>query len=327
MLIQEQDLVQYKVGKKKAYGFINRDRYLNASGEDVIEVRQAEDPTVFVEISEGDIVCNYGDSPNLDDLKIEVKSEAFVTKLFGNVDVLRPLLDSEKKVILDTFEKVRPVCEQFAIFPTRIFIRPNKGDKVGCCKYNKKEGINEISLMPDGFDVDNLSWIVYHEVAHAVWNHLVPENFKAKWIRLYDKNMERKKVLSSEVATLREDLISSGYTVSEYIKTMEDGLIIKKVMKYIKETFNLKPAHIDVLISQGDQLTNYWPTDSVQVSDYNVFVSKYAQKSPEEFFAESFSYFYLKAGLPESVVNAVTKTLKVIGVYPAQDQQQAPSEE
>ena len=41
MILENEDFVQFYVGKKKVYGFVNRDKVLNVEGEEVIEVREA----------------------------------------------------------------------------------------------------------------------------------------------------------------------------------------------------------------------------------------------------------------------------------------------
>lgn len=313
MIIENDDFIQYSLGKKKLYGYIQRDKVMSGNGEQ-IEVNDALNPEVLNLIDEDAIITNYGKTPDLESLKIETLNNSFVVPLFGTVTEYRPLSDQERKVIKDALADMVPVCEKFTIFPSRINVKFNKGKKVGYYKYNKKEEVTEISLLPAAFDKENTMSILYHEVGHAVWESMVPQEIKVKWIRLYDKNMERKKVKSQEIIDLRSDLINSGMSVNDYIKTMEDGETMKKVSTYIKDLYNLKPVHIDLLIQQGDDLTKYWPTDGFELSEYNPFVSEYATESVEEFFAESFMFYYMKSALPTIVEKAIKFTLNKIGV-------------
>lgn len=314
MIIEINDLIQFYSGKKKLYGFIQKDKVVTGTGE-CIEVTNAIDPDDKHMITQDDIINNYGQTPNLDDLKIEVHNKEFILPLFGTVIPYKTLLDAEEKCIKKAFSEMEDDVKLFDIFPTRIFIKYNKGKKVGCYKYNKKEEVSEISLMPSAFDKDNIKEIVYHEIGHAVWDRSIPEKLKAAWIKLYDRNMERKKVATKEVIDLKDSFINSGMTVSDYIKNMEDGEAMKKVAKYIKELYNLQPKHIDILVKQDSKdLDKYWPTDGLELSEYNPFVSQYATTSVEEFFAESFMYYYMKQQLPQSVENAITKTLHYIGI-------------
>ena len=313
MIIEEGDLIQFHNGKKKSYGFIIKDKVISDGGE-FIQVRNSIDPDDIILIEDSAIINNYGKTPNLDELKIEVHNNEFVVPLFGVVIPYKYLLDSEEKAIKAGLSEIEDSVKDFEIFPTRLYIKYNKGKKVGSFKYNKKEDINEITLMPEAFDKDTVKMIMYHEIAHAVWNNCISEKLKVAWIRLYDKNMERKKVKAQEVQNLRESFINSNMTVNDYIKNMEDGETMKKVASYIKSLYNLKPQHIDALVKQNDNLTKYWPTEDLDLMEYNPFVSEYATESVEEFFAESFKYYYMKLDLPQSVQKAIEKTLEVIGI-------------
>ena len=314
MIIEINDLIQFYSGKKKLYGFITKDKVVTGSGE-FIEVRNAIDPDDSHTITESDIINNYGQSPNLDELKIEVYNKEFVTSTFGVVTPYKTLLDAEEKCIKTALSEIEDSVKDFDIFPTRIFIKYNKGKKVGLYKFNKKEEVSEITLMPEAFDKNNIKEIMYHEIGHAVWDKLISGKLKAAWIKLYDKNMERKKVATQEVINLKTDFINSGMTVSEYVKNMEDGETMKKVAKYIKELYNLQPKHIDILVkSDPTSLDKYWPQDGLELSEYNPFVSQYATTSVEEFFSESFMYYYMKQQLPHSVEGAIEKSLQFIGV-------------
>lgn len=313
MILENEDLIQYNLGKKKQYGFIVRDKVITGSG-DFIEVNNAINPEELTLIKNEDIIINYGKEPDLKSLKLDVFFKTFLIPLFGSVTDFRGLSDLEEKIIKDTLTEMVPDCENvFNVFPTRIFIKASKGKVAGSFKRNRKEDINEITLMPEAFDKDNIKYITFHEIAHALWSNCVPVKLQAAWIRLYDRNMERKKIKANEVSQLRSDLLESGLKISDYAKVLEDSETIKKVMKHIKELYNLKPSHLDVLITQGDDLTKYWPSEDVELSEYNVFVSEYAKQSVEEFFAESFAFYQTKMQLPDSVYKAIEKTIEVIG--------------
>lgn len=59
MILENEDFVQFYVGKKKVYGFVNRDKVLNVEGEEVIEVREASSNDLKF-INEEDLIANYG---------------------------------------------------------------------------------------------------------------------------------------------------------------------------------------------------------------------------------------------------------------------------
>lgn len=313
MLNQEDDFIYYQVEKKKFYGFIIRDDAQTEEGSR-ITVRNSEDPELHHLIEESDIISNYGMQPNLDDLKLNVHCGSKVVSTFGSVTYLKPLLTAEENCLEKVFNKTEDTIKKFDIFPLRTYIKYNKSARrLGAFKYNKKEDINELTLSPEVFDEDNLKGIIYKYCGLGVWNKL-PVKIQAAWIKLYNKNIERRNLLASEVNQIREDLIASGMQVGEYIKTMEDGNILKKILKFIKNIYNLKPQHIDILIGQGNDLKDYWPQDTFELSDYNAFVSQEATLSVEDFFTESIMFYYMKFDLPQTVSNALEKTLTAIGV-------------
>lgn len=313
MIIENDDFVQFLNGKKKAYGYVNRDKVLNSEGNEQIEVRLADNKELQL-IDANDLLSNFGKQPDLNDLKIEVLTEEFVVPLFGNVSCYKEVSEIEKKAITSALSDIKDSVSNFEVYPTRFFIKHNKGKKVGMCRYNKKEDVYEITLCPKAFDKENLKEIVLHELGHAVWDKQVSQAYKAKWIKLYDRNMERKSVESKEIVQLRQDLLNSGMLVNDYIKNMEDGDALKKVTERIKDLYNLKPQHLDILISQGDNLEKYWPTDGLQISETSSFVSQYATESVEEFFAETFMYKYMNMDLPPAAEKAINSTLKSMGI-------------
>ena len=313
MILENDDFIQYQFGKKKLYGYVKRDKVVTQKGEEV-EVNNAMDPETLNLISPSDIIANYGKEPDLETLKIETVINSYVVPVFGSVTEYRPVTEQGRKIIKQALAEVAEQVKDLNIFPTRIFIKFNKGKKVGCYKYNKKEDITEISLMPQAMDKDHIKNILLHELGHAVWTSQVPDNIKVKWIKLYDRNVNRNKAATTEVVNLRTDLINSDMKVNDYIKNMEDGSVLKKVMDKIKDLYNLKPQHIDLLIQQGNDLEEYWPKEGLYLTEYTPFVSEYATESVEEFFAESFMFFCGKENLPAIVNKALNYTVKNAGI-------------
>lgn len=320
MKIEVNDFVQYLDGKRKKYGFVTSDEIVASDGSLVHTIKDAIHTDLVDEVKTSDIILNYGKEPDFDELKLEIYNQEYVVPVFGNVTEYRNVLEQERKIIKDTFEDIKDTAKIYDCYPTYVTVKHNKGKKVGCYKYNKKEEMGEITLMPQAFEKENLKQIIFHELGHAVWDRNVPNNYKAKWIRLYDKNMERRSIQAQEVKDLRADLINSGMPIQDYIKSMEDGELLKKVTEYIKDLYNLKIQHLNTLVQSGDDLQKYWPSENIELSDYNPFVSEYATESVEEFFAESFMFYNLNMNLPESVRKAITITLKVIGVITSEEE-------
>lgn len=104
--------------------------------------------------------------------------------------------------------------------------------------------------MSKAFDKENLKSILLHEIAHAVWDSSVDPSYKAKWIRLYDRNMERKSVASKEIIQLRLDLLESGMTVNDYIKNMEDGDAMKRLLTELKSCIILNHSILISLLAK-----------------------------------------------------------------------------
>lgn len=316
MLAELNDFILFQSGKKKIYGFIKELEAPRKNGEAAFLVKDALDENNYFEVKGIEIISNYGQEPDFEDLKIDIYYQEYIVPVFGVVTEYCQILEQERKVIKDTFESIKDIAKLYDIYPTRVNIKYNKGKMVGSYKEDKKDETGIISLMPKEYDKENLSQIIFHEMGHAIWNKNLSSKFKSKWVKLYDKNMERTEIESTEIENLREDLINSGMQIKDYLKMLEEPFSssLKKVLSYIKDLYNLKISHLDTLIQNGDDLLKYWPIEKVKLSEKNPFVSVYATESVEEFFAESFMFYNLKQDLPESVRKAIEITLQSIGI-------------
>lgn len=304
------DFIMFKAGKKRAYGYI--ESILPTS----IIVKDAEDPTV-VHTLEGDhlILSNYGQNPDLDELKIKVHRNDFVKPFFGKVTEYRDVTVQDRKELEKALDEVAASdASNTALYPLSVDIEFAKGKaSLGTVKTNAKLQSTRITLNPECFDKNNLKEVLYHNIGLAVWNQKMPNKYKEKWIKFYNKNLSRKKVAETTIKQIRLDFIHSNQTVSEYMKSLgeEEKIIFERIIKTIQQEHNLLPRHLDILIQSQNDLASVWPEFSINIiSEYNAFVTERAKESVEMFFAQSYMAKMMGFGnVPSSIDNALHKTL------------------
>lgn len=304
MQYEVHDFIQFENGKKKTYGFIE------AILPNSISVSLAEDPTILTTIEDPNaIICDFGISPDFDKLKIKVYKKDFTKTYFGKVTEYRDLVQQEEDEVKKAMDEIAATdVVNTLLHPISVDILPAKSAEASV-KTNDKKQITEITLMPKVFEKDNIKELLLHQIGRAIWDQKLSVKMKEKWIKFYDKNMARKEASDSSIDQLREDLISSGMTVNDYCKQMNDGDVLKRVLKVIKQDHNLTAKHIDILTQSGNDLTSIWPKICLNVVEYTALISEKATKSVEEFFAEAYMFVMMKLPVPPAVDNAVVKTL------------------
>jgi hypothetical protein len=307
MQYEVHDYILFKNGRKKTNGFIE------AILPNSISVSLAEDPQILVNLDKPELIlADYGIQPDFDDLKAKIYKKDFTKTFFGKVTIFRDITSDEEKAITDAMDSIAATdAVNVLLHPINVEVTYPKGGE-GSVKTDDKKQETKITLCPKAFDKENCKEVLLHQIGKAIWSQKLSNAMKEKWIKFYDKNMNRKSVADASLDQLRLDFISSGMTVSDYCKQMSDGDVLKKVMKVIKQDHNLDPRHVDILAQSGNDLVSIWPTMSLNVVEYTALVSERSTKSVEDFFAESYMFKMMGLDIPTSVDNAVTKTLSNI---------------
>ena len=188
--------------------------------------------------------------------------------------------------------------------PFEVNIYPKKGKKEG--HFNGHELAMFVSE-DSAQNPDLLAWLVNHEVGHYLWPK-VPAKLKAQVIKSFHESV---KIQEREVAYLHEIReraildkdIDSWYNGLPNGKEAED---FDKIWEHIEYNHCLRWKDVVELTKDGDDLSAFWPTSSILISNQEVIVTAYANTNPEEFWCEAFSaYMTEQLELPKKIYKLV----------------------
>lgn len=236
---------------------------------------------------------------------------------YGDVYFTRRMNKEERKQVLSSIVRVSAAYRELGVFPDKPFntfvLQPRTSGMAGLYKYHSTpEKPDELALFPESFaDKKITDYYTAHELAHGLYfTRLLPED-KSLWVEAYDENIEKAKCGSNTLISIREGLKEIGQ-VSAYKRQADErevqalGVILKRIARVHK----LQPRHIDDLLKSGSSLKKIWPTDPIELSSKAVLVTDYANKSPEELFAEVMAYHMIGDKIPKTLKALLMDTLK-----------------
>ncbi len=323
MKIQSKDyvLVALEGGKKSALVRVieaddpKRMRgVVDQSHIDEIDIKGAGDPVTF---RRSDVMANLGQRPKFGTAygsKVEVLRSKASHDWFGTIRVFASVLDNEdlkaefKKHLKSAEHLIRK--NRLPQLPIIFDIRHTSGKYAGYYKYRRgKLDLLTIRLSETDIHKDYIHYVVTHEYAHGIWFRHVPATVKKKWIDLYHKATEIKKVKKDELERLCSDLVAAE-SLAAFKKEIdpEDRKLLAACFKQIKASHQLDVNHIQLLIGLEEDISDIWPT-YVELGNPELILSDYARKSPEELFAEAVSFWLTGKKLPKQIQNAVDRTM------------------
>jgi hypothetical protein len=164
-----------------------------------------------------------------------------------------------------------------------------------------------------------------------VWHRLVPNAIKAKWFKLYAYYIRLSQVKPKDLKAAHEGVIAAG-SISGYAENFaevqKDELeadplhpanILDECLSHIHDNFKLDEKALEMLIASGDDLSDYWPTIALDISEPKLIISEYGGTNPLEFFSEAFRV-YLEGKAPKRVRKLMEYTLKHLQVLEDDDE-------
>lgn len=263
-----------------------------------------------------DVLLNLGQSPmpgkvygvNIEPMYRKIETNTCGTVLFF-VDFDDKKIEKTKKALVRTFKKLKK--KRLGGLSVEIEIRKAEGKYAGYYHFLPKSGVDVLCIKPN-FEMmsdSDLEYVIAHEYAHGIWYRMMRPDNIAKWIALYDKHMLPTRIEEDELKDVYAEMESSG-SFREYQRSCDEDTkpVLKAVLKSIRATHGVDRKHLDLLIRHGHSIEEYWPTQ-VEFTDRGVIVSEYARKSPEEFFAEAFAFWFAGKNLPKEVSKLLVKSL------------------
>jgi hypothetical protein len=264
-------------------------------------------------------------------LKVEPINSISLIKPWGEVAFRRYVVDSEKAIInraLVHTGRIIHQCQLSSSLPINIEIRPHLTKEAGMYIYTKKVAkLDTLVISPDQFHLTtddeymriSILRLIMHEFSHHIWHHYFTNELRTRWIRLYHHTIKIQEAGKNKLDQLHKDFIDSSSYVTQYRKYLKEGgeetelELFNSIIKYILTVHKLTGRHLNILLGEGNNLADYWPTSPMQLGKATPVVSMYATKNVDEFFAESLSFMSIGVAIPAQIANAINTSMKMIG--------------
>lgn len=310
--------------RKKVAGGINSIKKNTIQVESVDAYGEVE----YHEFSLGEdskILANLGDNPASGSVygcqirKLHTQTEhAF----WGRISIMRLLNDEEKDILKDimkrTYARVKAMGLDKALQLDNFLVNQPKGRWAGWYKQDRKG--YHISLNPKEFNSKGGTIITDHEIGHAVWFQLVPDQKQAKWVQLYNQYTKISRAPDEALSEVIDIVSAEPRKLDEYHEFLED---IEHGSEWL---YNLESALMEIHLLDRKDLDLYiWSLNNKQrrkaleraaqnigplSGEHDNFpVSEYASTNTREFFAESFCHYLNGLVVPEEVVELLIETV------------------
>lgn len=302
--------------KKYSAVFVHRKTDTVCSGS---VLKYAPYDEVILEFMRDQVVCNLGENPKPGSVYGQQVEPFFRTthSKMGTVHFFYASSKQEKEKLVGALDKGYDNMKAKGlanIFPIVVEMRPPKGNFDGHYKTGRKGDPDTMCIRPR--DEIDFKHIMYHELGHPIWSYLFTDKIRAKWIRAYHKQVKISKLTAKDCKSLLKRLLNDKLVIKEFSASLEEDnqAILKEIIKHVKKVHSLSQRDLDTMILAGDDITEFWPTTEMEVSEIRSDITDYATKSPEEFACECFAFYMCgkKKELPERVLKLLDKSLQVI---------------
>lgn len=276
--------------------------------------REAQESKLIpVEFRLAEVIANLGKSPragSVHGVKVEPLFRTEESKFFPAIRIYQDMSDEryaefrkEMIVFIKTLKARNLQGPQI-----ELEVRPVAGKYAGYYKFRPKMETDIMCVRPSEA-LEGMQHIFFHEYGHAVQSRMVPRPIWVKWIRKYHDHVSVTSIDDAELEQLREDIEGAKH-FGDYLKECVDESkpVVKACLKYIQQVHGLNKRHLETMMSQEQSLGEVWPS-AIELSDKDMVVSDYAEKSPEEFFAECFAFTLLGRKLPPDLATLIQRTL------------------
>lgn len=274
----------------------------------------SEGKVIPVEFKMSDVLANLGRSPkagSVHGVKVEPLFRTEGSKFFEGIRVYQDMSEERfKQFRSEMIRFVKTVKQKGLQGPNiELEIRPVSGKYAGYYKFRPKVESDIMCIRPNE-TLDELQYIFAHEYGHSVHYRMVPKPMWLRWVKKYHDHVSVFTINDDELVQIREE-IEELQSLREYLKECNEETkdIIKACLRHISHLHGLTKMHLELMLTSGESIEELWPT-LVDLSNKDMKVSEYAQKAPEEFFAECFAFHFLGRKLPADLSTLMEKTLQ-----------------
>lgn len=288
---------------------------------------QTKDEEIIEAVKVSDIILNLGDDPDngnvygtkLNFLKGTTESKAGPVLVFREIDS-----EDLKRIIkgIDASYKKLKKLGLDGVFPCRFELHEPGGKYSGSFKTHKvnKGELDVIVLKPLTFDADEIDHILTHEVGHGFEMRLMGDKMRSKWIESYHNHVTLDPAKSKDIEKARKGLVKAGCIDIATSDCLSDfaSACLDACIEYIQDVHFLSKVEVDILLMQGDDLKDKWPTaNKIDIGIIESPIGEYSEKDWHEYFCEALRIGTCKSGvaaddadkLPKDVQSLLDKTI------------------
>ena len=281
-------------------------------GKAVLETN-ADKPEPPIEFKMREVVANLGHSPSSGSVygvKVEPIRERLELNLWNEVCVHHPLDDQKRKQLKTAMTAVasKLKSQHAPKLALTTEIRTQTGTMAGYYKYRPKADTDVLCVKLDD-DMSDLEYRFSHEYAHGIWFRNFTPKMKFAWIEMFHTAVEITEYSEADLQSLLEDLKTAG-DIRTFVKdNADDNLVIRAIFRHIKTTHAIEKSHFEMALMLGNEIDQYWPS-AMELGEKKLLLSKYAQKSPEELWAECYSMKFIGKKIPSVLDSLLNKCMR-----------------
>lgn len=266
-----------------------------------------------VEFKMSEVLANLGRSPkagSVHGVKVEPLFRTEESKFFTSIRIYQDMNDERfsafKKEMITFIRTVKQ--KRLDGVQLDLEVRPVSGKYSGYYKHRPKQPIDILAVRPNEA-LDGLQYVFAHEYGHCIHSRMMSKTLWLKWIKQYHNHIYITAIEDAELVQIREE-IEGVRSVADYLKDCveETKPVVRACIKYVSQVHGLGKHHVESMLSSDESLESVWPS-AIELSDKDMVISEYAEKSPEEFFAECFAFHFLGRTLPKALAALMEKTL------------------
>lgn len=234
--------------------------------------------------------------------------------LYGRPEEVRKLCRGGIKKMIKTVDKYK-LNEAVRRMRVINFIQ-QEGSKTHTfrSKFKKEEWQDELSVFvtPDLISEDVYTRLMY-ALGESVWTHLLTSKRKVRWILLFNKLRNVRRLDKESLSALLEDFLQSG-DAKDVKNVVSDDLLpfVDLAFRSISRQRSISVRELE-LIAQQDSVAvaSLWPGE-IEIAEGRPDLEKAAMKSAQSLFAHTFTRHIMGVEVGKTLRKAIKNSLKEI---------------
>lgn len=273
--------------------------------------KDKEEPPV--EFKAKEIIANLGNAPSVGSvygLKIEPVRERMDHPFWGHIVVHHPLNDDQRSALRKSLQTTQNKLKQINApkLPIEMEVRTQVGKMAGFYKHRPKAETDVLCIKLDD-DMSDLEYRTSHEFAHGIWYRCFTPKMKMAWVKQYHAAVSINAYSDKDLKQLLDDIKTNGDLRGFAKENPDDMPVLRAIFRHIKQTHSVERQHFELALMLGEDVDQYWP-NAIELGEKQTLLTTYAEKSPEELWAEAFSLKFIGKKLPAKLADLLDNCMR-----------------